>query len=51
MIDLSVTHSCRIEKEYCDISEERLSHTDKEGEQMNIFQMTKEGKNSDKTGD
>ena len=40
-----------IEKEYCDISEERLSHTDKEGEQMNIFQMTKEGKNSDKTGD
>lgn len=29
-----------IEKEYCDISEERLSHTRLEKEQMNIFQMS-----------
>ena len=32
-----------IEKEYCDISEERLAHTDLEPEQMNIFQMTMGG--------
>lgn len=32
-----------IEKEYCDISEARLSHTEIEAEQMNIFQMSMGG--------
>ena len=30
-----------VEKEYCDISQERLNNTEQEGEQMNIFQTTK----------
>ena len=34
-----------IESEYCKISEERLKHTKCEGEQLNIFQFTQEGKN------
>lgn len=39
-----------IEKEYCIISEERLSHTEKESEQMNLFQITQEAASNDKTG-
>ncbi len=39
-----------IEKEYCIISEERLSHTEKESEQMNLFQMAQEAASNDKTG-
>ena len=39
-----------IEKEYCIISEERLVHTEKESEQMNLFQMAQEAASNDKTG-
>ncbi len=39
-----------IEKEYCTISEERLAHTEKESEQMNLFQMAQEAASNDKTG-
>ena len=31
-----------IEKEYCEISEERLSHTEEEYEQISLFQIAKE---------
>lgn len=40
-----------IEKEYCDISEERLSHTEQENEQMNLFQISKGDEENDKTSD
>lgn len=40
-----------IEKEYCDISEERLSHTEQENEQMNLFQVSKGDEKDDKTSD
>ena len=38
-----------IEKEYCDISEERLANAEVEAEQMNIFQIPQEGNVDDKT--
>lgn len=38
-----------IEKEYCIISEERLAHTEKESEQMNLFQIAQEAASNDKT--
>ena len=39
-----------IEKEYCDISEKRLLHTERESEQMNLFQIAKgDNVNNDKT--
>ena len=40
-----------VEKEYCDISEERLSHTEQENEQMNLFQVSKGDEGNDKTSD
>lgn len=40
-----------VEKEYCDISEERLSHTEQENEQMNLFQISKGDEENDKTSD
>lgn len=40
-----------IEKEYCDISEERLSHTERESEQMNLFQIAKGEKENDRISD
>ena len=40
-----------IEKEYCDISEERLSHTEQENEQINLFQVSKGDEKDDKTSD
>lgn len=40
-----------IEKKYCDISEERLSHTEQENEQMNLFQVSKGDEKDDKTSD
>lgn len=38
-----------IEKEYCDISEERLAHTERESEQMNLFQIAKGETKNDQT--
>ena len=36
-----------IEEKYCTISEERLAHTEwNESEQMNLFQILKEGKDA-----
>ena len=40
-----------IEKEYCDISEERLLHTEQENEQINLFQMQKGDEKDDKPSD
>lgn len=40
-----------IEKEYCDISEERLSHMEQENEQMNLFQVSMGDEKDDKTSD
>lgn len=40
-----------VEKEYCDISEERLSHTERESEQMNLFQIAKGESDHDQTSD
>ena len=40
-----------VEKEYCDISEERLAHTEQENEQMNLFQISKGEEENDKTSD
>lgn len=38
-----------IEKEYCAISEERLAHTERESEQMNLFRITQEVPGDDET--
>lgn len=38
-----------VEEKYCDISEERLLHTEQKMEQTNIFQLTKGEKNNDET--
>ena len=40
-----------IEKEYCDISEVRLANTERETEQLNLFQITQEAPKDDKTSD
>jgi len=40
-----------IEKEYCTISEKRLAHTEKESEQINLFQIAQEAASDDKTSD
>ena len=36
-----------IEKEYCDISEKRLLHTEQENEQLSVFQIMKEEESND----
>lgn len=38
-----------VEKEYCDISKERLSNIEQESDQINLFQASKEKKKNDKT--
>lgn len=38
-----------VEKEYCDISEERLAHIEQENEQLNMFQISKGDEENDKT--
>ena len=40
-----------IEKEYCDISEERLANTEREIEQITLFKISKEAPKDDKTSD
>ncbi len=40
-----------IEKKYCDISEVRLANTEREMEQLNLFQITQEAPKDDKTSD
>lgn len=39
-----------IEGEYCEIAEARLAHTEKESEQINLFQPAQEEMNIDETG-